>query len=100
VRNRIHVHTEAFFEDETGGEIAPCTPEEMWEKQEKFAVMKEGGKRAKSVHDTRQEAEIALPAKGYFIEHRPGERTRCESFCQVSAFCTQHQQYLATKEQP
>jgi hypothetical protein len=98
IRDRIHVHTEAFFEDETGGEIAPCTPEEMWEKQEKFAVMKEGGKRAKSVHDTRQEAEIALPEKGYFIEHRKGERTRCESFCQVSAFCNTHQQYLSTKE--
>jgi hypothetical protein len=98
IRNRIHVHTEAFFEDETGGEIAPCTPEEMWEKQERFAVMKEGGKRAKSVHDTRQEAEIALPEKGYFIEHRKGERTRCESFCQVSAFCNTHQQYLSTKE--
>lgn len=98
IRTRIHVHTEAFFEDETGGEIAPCTPEEMWEKQEKFAVMKEGGKRAKSVHDTRQEAEIALPEKGYFIEHRKGERTRCESFCQVSAFCNTHQQYLSTKE--
>lgn len=98
IRSRIHVHTEAFFEDETGGEIAPCTPEEMWEKQEKFAVMKEGGKRAKSVHDTRQEAEIALPEKGYFIEHRKGERTRCESFCQVSAFCNTHQQYLSTKD--
>jgi hypothetical protein len=98
IRNRIHVHTEAFFEDETGGEIAPCTPDEMWEKQDKFAVMKEGGKRAKSVHDTRQEAEIALPEKGYFIEHRKGERTRCESFCQVSAFCNTHQQYLSTKE--
>lgn len=98
IRSRIHVHTEAFFEDETGGEIAPCTDEEMWAKPEKFAVMKEGGVRAKSVHDTRQEAEIALPSKGYFIQHRPGERTRCDSFCQVSAFCTQHQQYLSTKE--
>jgi hypothetical protein len=98
IRNRIHVHTEAFFEDETGGDIAPCTDEEMWAKPEKFAVMKEGGVRAKSVHDTRQEAEIAMPAKGYFIQHRPGERTRCESFCQVSAFCNTHQQYLSTKE--
>jgi hypothetical protein len=98
IRNRIHVHTEAFFEDETGGEIPPCTPEEMWEKPEKFAVKKDGGVRAKSVHDTREEAEAALPAKGYHIEHRPGERTRCESFCQVSGFCKQHQAYLSTKE--
>lgn len=98
IRDRIHVHTEAFFEDETGGEIAPCTPTEMWEKPEKFAVKKEGGVRAKSVHDTREEAEAALPPKGYFIEHRPGERTRCESFCQVSGYCSQYQQYLSTKE--
>jgi PD-(D/E)XK nuclease superfamily len=100
IRDRIHMHTEAFFEVETNGEIAPCTEDEMWAKPEKFAVMKEGGKRAKSVHDTREEADLMLPEKGYFIEHRPGERTRCESFCQVSAFCTTHQQYLSTKEQP
>jgi PD-(D/E)XK nuclease superfamily len=100
VRDRIKAHSEAFFEDETGGEIAPCTSEEMWEKPEQFAVKKEGGVRAKSLHKMRAEAEEALPAKGYFIEHRPGERTRCESFCQVSAFCSQHQQYLSTKEQP
>ncbi len=65
---------------------------------EKFAVKKEGGVRAKSLHDSRDEAEIALPPKGYFIEHRPGSRTRCESYCQVSAFCSQYQNYLSTKE--
>lgn len=97
INQRISLHSAAYFESETDGEMAECTAEEMWEKPEKFAVKKEGGVRAKSLHDSRQEAEIALPPKGYFIEHRPGSRTRCESYCQVSGFCSQYQQYL--KEQ-
>jgi hypothetical protein len=98
INKRIHLHSAAYFDSETDGDIAQCTPDEMWEKPEKFAVKKEGGARAKSLHDSRDEAEIALPPKGYFIEHRPGSRTRCESYCQVSAFCSQYQTYL--KEKP
>ena len=93
IAERVKLHAEAYFESESDGEISPCTPEEMWEKQELFAVKKEGGVRAKSVHTSRAEAEAALPPKGYFIEHRPGERTRCEKFCQVASFCKQHQAY-------
>jgi len=97
VANRVNLHAEAYFESDSGGNLPECSPDEMWEKQEKFAVMKEGGKRAKSVHDTREEAEAALPAKGYLIEHRPGERTRCKSFCQVSDFCDQWKRYQANQ---
>jgi len=93
INERIHLHSAAYFDSETDGEIAQCTPEEMWEKPEKFAVKKEGGVRAKSLHDSRDEAEVAMPPKGYFIEHRPGSRTRCESYCQVSGFCSQYQTY-------
>lgn len=100
INQRIHLHSAAYFDSETNGEIAQCTPDEMWEKPEKFAVKKEGGVRAKSLHDSRDEAELAMPSKGYFIEHRPGSRTRCESYCQVSAFCNQYQNYLSTKETP
>lgn len=98
VANRLNLHAEAYFESDSGGNLPECSPEEMWEKQEKFAVMKEGGKRAKSVHDTREEAEAALPAKGYLIEHRPGERTRCKSFCQVADFCDQWKRYQANQQ--
>lgn len=97
VANRVNLHAEAYFESDSGGNLPECSPDEMWEKQEKFAVMKEGGKRAKSVHDTREEAEAALPAKGYLIEHRPGERTRCKSFCQVADFCGQWKRYQANQ---
>ena len=98
INRRIQLHAEAHFESDTGGNLPPCTSEEMWEKPEVYAVKKEGGVRAKSLHKTEEEAKAALPAKGYIIEHRPGERTRCEKFCQVSPFCKQHQTYLQEKQ--
>jgi len=105
IKQRIHLQESAFFDIEVGSEIAECTPEEMWEKPEYFAVKKDGGVRAKSVHEKQEDAERALAQasekakKGetFLIEHRPGARTRCEGFCQVAAFCSQHKKYLSTK---
>lgn len=93
IQSRLTAHSSAMFEADTEGTLPECSPEEMWEKSSTWAIKKEGGVRAKSVHSTKEEAELNL-AKGYFIEHRPGERTRCKSFCQVSKFCSQHQTYL------
>lgn len=97
VEDRIRMHSEAYFESETEGDIPPCTPEDMWEKPTMYAVKKEGGVRAKSVHKTREDAEAALPEKGHFIEIREGERTRCEKYCQVNTFCSQYQNHLKEK---
>ena len=97
VSTRMNLHAEAYFEASTEGDLPECTPEDMWEKKTTYAVKKEGGVRAKSVHATREEAEAALPPKGYFVEVREGERTRCEKFCQVAPFCRQHQTYLKEK---
>jgi hypothetical protein len=98
VEKRIQLHSEAYFESDTGGDLPHCTSEDMWEKPTTFAVKKVGGQRAKSVHATREEAVEAQPPKDYYVEVRPGERTRCDKFCQVSKFCKQYQTYL--KEKP
>ena len=98
IKKRVGLHSEAYFEMDTDGNLPDCTPEEMWEKTTTYAVKKDGGVRAKSVHQTMADAEVALPAKGYFIEVREGERTRCANYCQVSQFCNQYQTYL--KEKP
>jgi len=99
IKSRIALHSDAYFANHTDGELAECTPEEMWQKPASFAVKKEGGLRAKSVHKTLEEATAALPTKGvYTIEERKGERTRCEKYCQVSKFCNQYQTYLMEKE--
>jgi hypothetical protein len=100
IRERIHAHSEALFAEETGAVLPPCTSEEMWEKETVYALKKDGAVRAKSLHNSLEEAEEALEAagKGFFIETRPGERTRCASYCQVSQFCKQYQTYLEEKQ--
>jgi hypothetical protein len=74
----------------------------MWEKPTVYAVKKIGGVRAKTLFGEKGRAEEELATlnakkKEYEIEVREGERTRCEKFCQVSQFCSQHQQYLKEK---
>ena len=60
-----------------------CTDEERWSTQEKWALMKEGGKRATKLFEIKPES----CDKGYFIEHRPKEHRRCANYCSVSQFC-------------
>jgi hypothetical protein len=94
--DRIHLHSEALFATETGQELTPCTPQEMWEKSTTYALKKEGNIRAKSVFNEKDAAEEALAnaGKGFIIEVRPGERTRCANFCEVSQWCNQYKLYL------
>ena len=96
IRNRIHIQSEGLFAMETNDILPLCTPAEMWEKPTTYAVKKEGGTRAKSVHAEKEEAEEALvnAGKGYFLEIRAGERTRCANFCPVADYCDQYKAYL------
>jgi hypothetical protein len=101
IRDRITAHSDATFAQETDEELPECTPKDMWQRNDSFAVKKEGNVRAKSVHETisdalaaLQEAELAAKKnEKFFIESRKGERIRCESYCQVSKFCSQYQRY-------
>lgn len=99
ITDRISAHAACEFEIETDGDLPDCTSEEMWEKPTVWAVKKLGGARAKSVHQTHQEALEALAKSGrdYEIEVRPGSRTRCESFCPVNTFCQQWRDYQERK---
>ncbi len=102
IQSRLTDHSSAMFEADTEGALPECSPDEMWEKPSTWAIKKEGGVRAKSVHSSVEEANAALAEaeksakknEKFAIEIRPGERTRCKSYCQVSKFCSQHQTYL------
>jgi hypothetical protein len=96
VRERIHAHSEALFAMETGKPIPSCSPEDCWEKPTTYAVKKEGGLRAKIVCASEEEAkeELVKAGKGYFVETRLGDRTRCANYCQVSQWCEQYKSYL------
>lgn len=95
IKERIQLHSNALFATETSDDLPECTPSEMWEKPAFWAVRKIGNKRATAVLDTEDKAlaKIEELGKGYEIEFRPGERTRCANFCQVRDFCSQWKEY-------
>jgi hypothetical protein len=98
IQDRITAHADALFAQETDADLPECTPRDMWEKQTSYAIMKDGGVRAKSVHASKEEAETSLAEikefKKYQIVERPGERTRCANYCQVSKYCSQYQKFI------
>ena len=96
ISDRIALHSACDFALETDGALPDCTPAEMWEKPAVWAVRKVGGKRAHSLYESEDLANAALTelGKGYEIEVRKGERTRCDNFCPVNTWCNQYQTYL------
>jgi hypothetical protein len=101
IQSRLTAHSSAMFEADTEGTLPECSPEEMWERETSYALKKEGNVRATSVHSSIDEARTALAAAEksakkndkFVIEIRPGERVRCQSFCQVAKFCTQYKAF-------
>ena len=76
--------------------LPPCTDIERWHKPDRYAVIKDGSKRAYRVVRTLSQAEqlvakMAVKGQPYYIQFRPGEDTRCENYCPVKNFCRQYQ---------
>lgn len=72
--------------------LLPCSPDQRWHKPDKWAVMKDGRKRAVRVFEDEEDAVELLNRlketdKGHHIEFRRGEDTKCESYCPVAEFC-------------
>ena len=99
IRDRIHAHADAHLSMLTNGELPECTPEDTWEKPAVWAIKKEGNVRAKTLCYSEDEAKekLAELGKGYVIEYRPGERTRCQNYCSVSEYCNQWAEYRREK---
>ena len=101
IKDRIREHSAALLAAETATNLPLCTSPQMWEKQTSYAIKKIGNKRATAVVETRDEADVKLAelGKGYAIEVRLGERTRCTHYCQVNKFCSQYEAYLQGYEE-
>lgn len=99
VSSRIAAHSAAEFALETESDLPECTPQEMWEKPTVWALKRTGKLRASSLHHTQEDADDALAkaGAGFEIEVRPGERTRCATFCPVNAYCQQWRDYQESK---
>lgn len=69
-------------------DLPRCTPGERYHAEDKYAVMKQGRKKALRLLDSRAEAEAWMAAKGGdAIVFRPGEDRKCLYYCPVAKFC-------------
>ncbi len=96
VDQRVALHQQAEEDYLNGNQISECTPEDMWLRPTKFAVMKKGRKRAIKLHDDEAEAQRhgeSLGA-GHYVETRQGEAVRCEKYCPAAEFCPQYQRSI------
>jgi hypothetical protein len=84
---RVRLHQEAATQEMP--EV--CSPEERWQRPEKFALMKLGNRRASKLFNTKEEADNALQGmkklSDYFVERRPPEDLRCMNYCSAAPFC-------------
>jgi hypothetical protein len=91
VKERVELHREAKVAADWEMELPPCTEDDRWIRETKYAVKKEGRKTAVRVFDTMEEAQaLAKETDKGSVEVRKGEAVRCTgNFCGVSQWCTQ-----------
>jgi hypothetical protein len=96
IKNKVGEHQRCVLLADN--DIPPCTPEERWEKPPKFAVMKNGMKRAVRLFDRQEDADLLTETKGenHFVEYRQGESIRCRSFCLCRKFCNFYRESVMT----
>ena len=92
-----------FQETLDDDELEPCSPEQCWHKPDKWAVMKDGRKKAVRVFEDEEQAVELLNTlkeqdQGHHIEFREGEDTRCQSYCSVAQFCPHGRKYFQDSE--
>lgn len=101
VEERVKLHKEAASLSSTElADMFPCSKEDRWAKSDVWAVTKNGQKKATRLCNSEEAAEIALKAAGanHSIKFRPGESTRCKSYCSAAPFCEQYKRMKKSEE--
>ena len=79
-------------------ELIPCTKEERWATEDKWAIMKAGRKTALKVCCSEEEAKSLLETMGGTdIEYRQGESKKCSDYCTVCQFCPFYKKMIEEK---
>lgn len=88
--DRLHYHAASPMD---------CGDEDRWKKNDSYAVMVKGRKRALRVLPTEQEAKEWMQSneRGEYIEKREGSCVRCESYCNCRTVCHDSPCYLGEK---
>jgi hypothetical protein len=102
---RVRLHIKSRSLDFAGRELPLCSKEERWEDDPKFAVMKEGNKRATAVFEDRDNALEFIRQSSeknrakLSVQEREGDPRRCAGdWCRVSRWCSQNQKRLEAME--
>ena len=93
----------------------PCSQQERWQPESKFALMKVGGSRAAKVgyefdvqlyavekgfgvmnREDDGTVSFMMTSSQHFIEEREGPNRRCEGYCNVNTWCKYYQDNYAT----
>jgi hypothetical protein len=90
VTERVALHQES----DMTGEVE-CSQEERWYTGTTYALMKDGGKRAKRVVSII--ADLGEIPPGHYVQERPGRNRRCEEYCEVAPFCSQWRALQSTQ---
>lgn len=99
IETRVKEHQAARLAVKNGNDLAPCTPEERWERPTVYAVKKPVRKSAVRLYAALEDAQAhADREKGHFVETRPGEAVRCAGYCPVAHLCAQRQAELVLTE--
>lgn len=96
---RLREHVRGMGTD--GNLLDLCDDTYMWSKPASYAVYRPGAAKAIRLLPTRKDAEQYIKYKkltGCQIEHRVGERTKCEKYCLAAPFCKQFQQWKLEQE--
>ena len=103
IKDRIRIHQEAQISFDLNEDVGLCSDEDMWKKNDTWAVKKRGQKRAIRVLDSEEEAnnyidwhnetdQAYTKKTDLEIEFRSGEYTRCGNYCSVADFCNQYKE--------
>jgi hypothetical protein len=89
---RLHHHIERKISESFDKELPLCSPEERWMRNEAWALMKKGNRKATKIFYKEIDAENALKScrlEDYYLDYRPPIPLRCMSYCDVADFCEQ-----------
>jgi hypothetical protein len=90
------------YKDKPDDEIPPCTDKERWASETKYAVMKQGNKRAIKLCASESEASRQVAERGHdkhYVETRPGVSKKCAGYCLCKNFCNFYNNIVKYQEQ-
>ena len=87
----------AFSAAEQSISSVKCTDKDLWKDPDKYALMKEGNKRAVKVYSDPDQAREAMSDPKHYVEVRPSKAKRC-GYCIARPFCGQYKQMLEKDE--